>query len=92
VINLGNERTVSILEMVRALEAALGVAAKIDFQPEQPGDVPRTCGSTAKAGRLLGYEPRTAFVDGIRKFADWLLGEEMARAGPTARAASAFAG
>jgi UDP-glucuronate 4-epimerase len=59
--------------MIRALEGALGMRATIDSQPEQPGDVPQTWASVAKAHDLLGYEPRTPFTEGIRRFAEWFL-------------------
>ena len=73
VINLGNSETVTLLEMIRALEEALGKQAAIDWQPEQPGDVPQTWASVTKAHDLLGYEPRTPFRDGMRRFAEWYL-------------------
>ena len=73
VINLGNNATVTLLEMIRALEGALGMRATIDWQPEQSGDVPQTWASVAKAHDLLGYEPRTTFTEGIRRFAEWFL-------------------
>lgn len=72
VINLGNNRTVSLLEMIGALEQALGVKAQLRFEPEQPGDLPATWADIAKAGRLLGYRPRTEFAEGIAQFAAWL--------------------
>jgi UDP-glucuronate 4-epimerase len=71
VINLGNNRTVTLLEMIQGLEAALGVHASIDWQPDQPGDVPQTWASTDKAQRLLGYRPDTPYEQGIMKFAAW---------------------
>jgi UDP-glucuronate 4-epimerase len=73
VINLGNNATVTVVEMIRALEDALGMRATIEWQPEQPGDVPQTWASVAKARDLLGYEPRTPFTEGIRRFAEWYL-------------------
>ena len=73
VINLGNNATVTLLEMIRALEGALGMRATIDWQPEQLGDVPQTWASVAKAHDLLGYEPRTTFTEGVRRFAEWFL-------------------
>jgi UDP-glucuronate 4-epimerase len=73
VINLGNNATVTLVEMIRGLEDALGKRATIDWQPEQPGDVPQTWASVAKAHELLGYEPRTPFTEGIRRFAKWYL-------------------
>ena len=71
VINLGNNATVTLIEMIRGIEAAMGKPATIDWQPEQPGDVPQTWASVARARELLGYEPRTPFTEGIRRFVDW---------------------
>jgi UDP-glucuronate 4-epimerase len=68
VINLGNSRTVSLLEMIRALEEVLGRPAVLDWQAEQPGDVPRTWANVDKARRLLGYQPRTPFIEGVQRF------------------------
>ena len=73
VINLGNNATVTVLEMIQAIEAALGRKATIDWQPQQPGDVPQTWASVAKARALLGSEPCTPFTEGIRRFAEWFL-------------------
>jgi UDP-glucuronate 4-epimerase len=72
VINLGNNRTVSLAELVAALEVALGRKAVLDRQPEQPGDVPQTWADVGKAARLLGYAPATTLPDGLRAFAAWL--------------------
>jgi UDP-glucuronate 4-epimerase len=83
VINLGNHRTVSLMEMIATLEEALGCKAKVIRQPEQPGDVPITCADVAKAGNLLGYHPQFPFAAGIREFVAWL------RRGASASAATA---
>ncbi|MDK2887527.1 MAG: UDP-glucuronate 4-epimerase [Thermoanaerobacter sp.] len=72
VINLGNNRTVSLLEMIHALEDALGLKAQLEFYPEQPGDVPQTWASLTKAERLLGFHPKTNFLNGLAQFRIWL--------------------
>jgi UDP-glucuronate 4-epimerase len=72
VINLGNSRTVQLSELVAALERALGVEAKVERLPPQPGDVPQTWAALDKAERLLGYKPRTALAEGLAAFAAWL--------------------
>ena len=72
VINLGNNRSVTMLEMVRGIEQALEMPAVLERLPEQPGDVPRTWASIEKARRLLGYEPRTGYADGLARFVAWL--------------------
>ena len=72
VINLGNNTTVSLAEMIRHLEHALGLSAIIDWQPEQSGDVPVTWAAIEKARELLRYRPATGLEDGIRRFVEWL--------------------
>lgn len=72
VINLGNSRAVSLLDLIDTISATLGVRPRIDWQPCQPGDVPQTWASIDKAGQLLGYAPRTPLYDGIRQFAAWM--------------------
>ena len=72
VINLGNNATVSLAEMIRQLEEALGARAIIDRQPEQSGDVPQTWAAIDKARDILGYAPTTRFEDGISRFVAWL--------------------
>jgi UDP-glucuronate 4-epimerase len=74
VINLGNDRTVTLLEMIRGLEVALGMCADLEMMPEQPGDVPRTWADIGKAGRLLGYSPSISFAEGLARFANWFKG------------------
>ena len=72
VINLGNNRPVKLLELILALESALQRRAVVRRLPEQPGDVPQTCANIEKAGRLLGYHPRTPLAEGLESFAAWL--------------------
>jgi UDP-glucuronate 4-epimerase len=72
VINLGNNETVSLVEMISGLEKALGVAATVQQLPEQPGDVSQTWARIDKARALLGYQPHTSCEEGLRRFAQWL--------------------
>jgi UDP-glucuronate 4-epimerase len=72
VINLGNNQTLSLREMIEGLEAALGMRATRQQLPEQPGDVPQTWANVEKAHALLGYEPRTRYEEGVRRFVSWL--------------------
>lgn len=72
VINLGHNRTIRLMDMIKGLETVLGCAAIIDWQDWQPGEMRRTWASTTKAHRLLGYAPVTEFDEGLRLFAHWL--------------------
>jgi len=75
VINLGNHRPISILEVIKALEKLLKVEAQIQFLPPQPWDVPQTWASIEKAHELLGYKPATSFEEGLAIFVDWITKE-----------------
>jgi UDP-glucuronate 4-epimerase len=71
VINLGGSQTITVKQMIEGLEEALGEKAILDYQPPQPGDVPRTHADVSKARQLLNYQPTTPFPVGIRRFAEW---------------------
>jgi UDP-glucuronate 4-epimerase len=75
ILNLGNGRSVSVLEVIELLERALKVSAKIEWLPVQKGDVRRTWSDTAVAREILGFEPKISIEEGIGRFADWLGGQ-----------------
>ncbi len=72
ILNFGAGRQVALLDVVKLLEVELGVAARIEWLPAQLGDVPRTWADTTAAREALGYAPRVALEEGIRRFARWL--------------------
>jgi len=71
IINLGNHQTVTLAELIAAIEKICGKKAIIDRQPEQPGDVPQTYADISKARRLLNYRPETILETGLVRFYDW---------------------
>jgi UDP-glucuronate 4-epimerase len=72
IFNFGAGRMISVLEVVKKLERALGTTAEIDWQPNQVGDVSRTWAGIAAARAAIGYAPRTDFEEGIERFIEWL--------------------
>ncbi len=72
IINIGNNQTISLLELIKTLENTLNKKAIIETMPNQPGDVPQTYANIQKAKKLLGYQPGTSIESGIKKFIDWL--------------------
>jgi UDP-glucuronate 4-epimerase len=74
VFNLGENETIPLKDLIAAIENALGKKAKINQLPEQPGDMPLTCADISKARKLIGYDPKTKFSEGLAKFIDWFLG------------------
>ena len=71
IINLGGGSPVTLSEMIETIEVVLGKKAIIDRQPLQKGDVNKTVSDITKARNLLGYNPKTSFKDGIKKFVEW---------------------
>ena len=71
VFNLGNQRTVTLSEMISTIAEEMGAEARIKRLPMQPGDVERTFADISRARRLLGYDPTTEFRAGVRRFIDW---------------------
>jgi UDP-glucuronate 4-epimerase len=80
IYNLGEARTVSLAELVGAIETACGRKALLDRQPLQAGDVLVTCADVGKARAHLGYAPSTALEQGLAQFVAWYRSENAARA------------
>ena len=76
ILNFGAGGKISVNEMIRELERALGLSADIERLPLQVGDVPRTWADISAAKKALGYEPRVPFAEGIDRFVAWLEGRK----------------
>lgn len=72
VINLGNNQTVALRDLVKSLEGVLGVKARTRQYPMQPGDVPQTWAKLDKARELLQYQPLTDLKAGLERFSKWI--------------------
>lgn len=73
IFNLGESHVVSLKEMVETIEKVLEKKAVLDKQPMQLGDVEKTYADISKAKEILGYNPKTNFEDGIKKFIEWYM-------------------
>lgn len=71
IINLGNNYSVSLKELISSIEEMIGKKAIIEQLPEQPGDVPKTFADITKAKQLLGYNPKTKLKEGLGEFYKW---------------------
>ena len=70
-MNLGGAHPVTLAELVAAVEAATGKRARLDRQPDQPGDVPVTYAAVEKAERVLGFRARVALAEGLPQTVAW---------------------
>jgi UDP-glucuronate 4-epimerase len=73
IFNLGNSDTVSLNEALDIVERVSGKKLLIEQHPPQPGDVEVTNADVSKARRLLDYDPRTSFEEGMRRFHAWFV-------------------
>ncbi len=73
VFNLGNNKSVNLMDVVSFIEKKIGKKAIVEFEPIQPGDVEKTFADIDKAKRKLGYNPNTNVEEGIGNFIDWYL-------------------
>lgn len=71
IYNIGNNDPVKLMDFINILEKELGVEAKKDFQPMQPGDVISTFADVSPLINNFGYKPSTSLSDGIKNFVKW---------------------
>jgi UDP-glucuronate 4-epimerase len=71
--NIGNSEPTPLMEFITAIEDALGIEAKKEFLPMQPGDVETTYADVSSLMRDFGYQPKTKVQEGISRFVRWYL-------------------
>lgn len=74
ILNLGENHTISLQEMIATIERHLSKKAIKTHLPMQPGDVIQTYADIEKAKKLIGYHPQTEFEEGIKQFITWYKG------------------
>jgi len=73
IINLGESKTIRLINLIKEIEKLLGKKAIIKWMPNQPGDVDITYSDISKARRLLGYEPCFPLQKGLELFINWYI-------------------
>lgn len=71
IFNIGNHRSENLMDMIRVLSEAIGVAPEMELLPMQPGDVEATYADIDRIHAKLGYQPTTPISEGIPRFVDW---------------------
>ena len=83
-LNIGDDCPVALLDMISALENALGRTAEKLMRPMQPGDVTATWANIDRLHALTGYRPTVPVEEGLQRFARWYLayhGDDQASGG-----------
>jgi nucleoside-diphosphate-sugar epimerase len=71
IINLGSNRPVEVLEVIRHVELLVQQPAQLDFRPRHAADVSATWASITEANRLLSWQPQRILPDGLRMLVAW---------------------
>lgn len=71
VYNIGHNKPEHLGRFIDILEEVLGVKAIRQYEPMQPGDVPRTFADITAIERDLGFTPKVGLREGLSAFADW---------------------
>ncbi|HAT24353.1 MAG: NAD-dependent epimerase [Pantoea sp.] len=71
VYNIGNSQPTSLIKYIEAIEKALGVTAKKNLLPMQPGDVLETSADTEALYQAIGFKPQTSVEEGVARFVSW---------------------
>ncbi len=73
IINLGSDRPVKLLEVIRRIEGLLGRKAAIEYRPRHPADVAATWADISKARRLLNWQPQVSLEEKLKKSVNWYI-------------------
>ena len=73
ILNIGNTKKVFLLDFIKEIEKVLGKKAIRNYMPLQKGDVKQTLSNTNLLKKLTGYNPKTNYKSGIKKFLNWYL-------------------
>ncbi len=69
--NIGNNSAVDLMEFIGTLEDCLGMKARLNLMPMQPGDVRATYADVKDLRKDVSYNPSTPLGEGLREFVDW---------------------
>ncbi|MEX2187399.1 MAG: NAD-dependent epimerase/dehydratase family protein [Pirellulales bacterium] len=72
-INLGGDRPVKLIDVIRKIESLTGKKAIIEYRPAHPADVPATWADIHRAEKLLSWRPETSIDDGLARCVEWYM-------------------
>ncbi|HXX44360.1 MAG TPA: SDR family NAD(P)-dependent oxidoreductase [Candidatus Acidoferrales bacterium] len=70
-VNLGTMERVRVIDAARMVLDYAGLKSEIRLLPDMPTGPANRVADNALAKKLLGWEPKVAFRDGLRKTMDW---------------------
>ena len=74
VVNIGSAKPEKLKNFIETLEKTLGISAKKNYLPIQPGDVSKTFADISLLRELTQFVPKTSIEKGINDFVVWYKG------------------
>jgi UDP-glucuronate 4-epimerase len=71
IYNIGNSSPVELMDAIRILEEIIGIKAKVNLLPMQPGDVLVTYADVGALCADAGFRPDTPLQVGLERFVNW---------------------
>ncbi|MEW6198398.1 MAG: SDR family oxidoreductase [Planctomycetota bacterium] len=71
VVNIACGQRTTLNEIVRDINRLLGTDIAPEYQPPRAGDVRHSLADISEAQRVLGYEPRVMFAEGLERSLAW---------------------
>lgn len=84
VFNIGRGQPVRLLDFVDCLENALGIEARRNYLPLQPGDVLETWADVSSLASWIDFSPSISLEHGVGRFVSWYRGFYRDQPTPTA--------
>lgn len=71
VYNIGNNKPEKLLTFIETLEEIIGIEAKKEYLPMQPGDVYQTYADVSELEKNFNFKPQTSIKEGLTEFVNW---------------------
>ncbi|MCP5179485.1 MAG: NAD-dependent epimerase [Pseudomonadales bacterium] len=71
IYNIGSNNPIKLTRYIEVLEETLGIPAKMNYLPMQPGDVADTFADVTDLIDDMGFKPQTPIETGVANFVAW---------------------
>lgn len=72
VFNIGSGHGLSVEDLLNAIGALMGRPVRRRYASSRPFDVPVNVLDITRATRVLGWQPRVSFIEGLRRTWEWI--------------------
>jgi nucleoside-diphosphate-sugar epimerase len=71
IINLGGHEVITINNLIKLIEDAVGKKAVVEYGPANPADMRTNWADVGKANELLNWQPQVGLREGVMRLVEW---------------------